>query len=372
MVTESFLTLPRLELPCAGGSITVKAPSNIALVKYWGKSQGQIPKNASISFTLSNCLTKTTLSYVPCSEQSKDLQGIDSASDHSNFEVFVEGILKPDFAPKIATFFNRIEAYMPWIRSFQWRIDTENTFPHGSGIASSASGFAALAGALMELEDSWSIHPLTPKLRAQKISFLARLGSGSASRSVLGPLMYWGTHPALPDSSDLYACVLEQEVHAVFKDYKDTILLVDQGEKEVSSTLGHNLMHDHPFAHQRFKQAQANLNKLLAVLAHGDTHEFCQIVESEALSLHAMMMTSNPSYLLMKPNTLAIIDKVRVFRRTHDIPVCFTLDAGANVHLLYPAEFTPQLRPWIHNELSQHCQGGQFIEDQVGQGVKKG
>ena len=371
MITASFLTLPQLELPSARGSITVTAPSNIALVKYWGKSQGQIPKNASISFTLSNCLTKITLSYTPFSEQSKESQGIGREPDHSNFEVFVEGSAKPEFAPKIATFFNRIQAHMPWIRSFQWRIDTENTFPHGSGIASSASGFAALAGALMELENSWSLHPLTPELRAQKTSFLARLGSGSASRSVLGPLMYWGAHPALPASSDLYACVLEHEVHAVFKNYKDTILLVDQGEKEVSSTLGHNLMHDHPFAHQRFEQAQANLKKLLTVLANGDTQEFCALVESEALSLHAMMMTSNPSYLLMKPNTLAIIEKIRLFRRTQNVPVCFTLDAGANVHLLYPADFTPQLMPWIKNDLSQHCQGGQFIEDQVGQGVKK-
>jgi diphosphomevalonate decarboxylase len=371
MVTESFLTLPQLELPSKGGSITVTAPSNIALVKYWGKSQGQIPRNASISFTLSNCFTKTTLGFTPFSEQSKAGQEMVNDFDDSNFEVFVDGLSKPDFAPKIATFFNRIEAYLPWIRSFQWSIDTENTFPHGSGIASSASGFAALAGALMELENSWSLDPLPPELWAQKTSFLARLGSGSASRSVLGPLMYWGTHPALAASSDLFACILDQGVHAVFIDYKDTILLVDQGEKEVSSTLGHNLMHDHPFANQRFDQAQDNLGKLLAVLACGDTHEFCRIVETEALSLHAMMMTSNPSYLLMKPNTLAIIEKVRIFRRANNVPVCFTLDAGANVHLLYPAKFSPQVMPWIQNELSGHCQAGQFIEDQVGQGVKK-
>lgn len=363
MASAPFLTLPELELPQSAGSLTVSAPSNIALVKYWGKSKGQIPKNASISFTLSHCLTRTTLSYTPLI--------LSKGVAAPEFDVFVDGKSKPEFAPKIFTFFERITPYMPWVSSFQWRIDTKNTFPHGSGIASSASGFAALAGALMHLEASWSRQPIDQELWTDKTSFLARLGSGSAARSVIGPLMYWGQHPALPESSDLYARALSQNIDPIFLDYKDTILLVDEGEKEVSSTVGHNLMHDHPFATQRFEQAQDNLARLLDILSGGDLDEFCALVETEALTLHAMMMTSNPSYVLMKPNTLAIIDKVRKFRRTANVPVCFTLDAGANVHLLYPANFAQQIMPWIQQELSPLCQGGQFIEDQVGQGLKK-
>jgi diphosphomevalonate decarboxylase len=371
MALDSFLPLPELELPQSSGTITVTAPSNIALVKYWGKSQGQIPKNASISFTLSQCLTQTTLSYTPLNRSSAADEPDAKDETTINFEVFVDGESKPEFAPKIATFFKRIKEYMPWLSSFNWRIDTENTFPHGSGIASSASGFAALAGALMHLEALWCTSDVDAVKWAHKTSFLARLGSGSAARSIQGPLMYWGQHPDLPASNDLWAQAIKQGIAPVFMDYKDTILLVDQGEKEVSSSVGHNLMHDHPFALQRFEQAQQNLSKLLALMAKGDTHGFCQVVETEALSLHAMMMTSNPSYLLMKPNTLAIIEKVRGFRQATNIPVCFTLDAGANVHLLYPSAFTHEVMPWIQKELAPLCQEGQFIEDQVGQGLKK-
>jgi diphosphomevalonate decarboxylase len=371
MAKDPFLTSPQIEFPQTSGSLTVSAPSNIALVKYWGKSQGQIPKNASISFTLDNCLTQTTLSYTPISTSSVVGKSKTDMAKVADFEVFVAGQPKPEFAPKIATFFERIKPYVPWISSFHWRIDTKNTFPHGSGIASSASGFAALAGALMHLEARWYTSPYDQDQWTQKTSFLARLGSGSAARSVLGPLMYWGKHPELPESNDLFACPVSGGIDPVFADYQDTILLVDQGEKEVSSTVGHNLMHDHPYALQRFEQAQQNLTKLLGIMSSGDVEGFCQVVETEALSLHAMMMTSNPSYLLMKPNTLAIIDQVRLFRRKNNIPVCFTLDAGANVHLLYPKFYTDQVMPWVKRELSHFCQGGQFIDDQVGHGVKK-
>jgi diphosphomevalonate decarboxylase len=359
MTPDPFLTLPKLNIPSNSGSVEVTAPSNIALVKYWGKSEGQIPKNASLSFTLSHCLTQTSLSFT------------ERRDDAPHFEVFVKGQPKPEFAPKIAIFFKRIEAYMPWIGAFNWRVDTQNTFPHGSGIASSASGFAALAGALMYLEASWSETPHDQEYWVNKTSFLARLGSGSASRSIVGPIMHWGKHPDLTESSDLYARQMTMGVDPVFTDYKDTILLVDQGEKEVSSTVGHNLMHNHPFAAQRFQQAQDNLTKLLGIMSSGDLEGFCDLVESEALSLHAMMMTSNPSYVLMKPNTLAIINEIRGFRGMHNIPVCFTLDAGANVHLLYPKKYTKEVMPWVQAELSPLCEGGQFIEDQVGHGLKK-
>jgi diphosphomevalonate decarboxylase len=367
MSHDRFLDLPKLDLPTAPGQVSITAPSNIALVKYWGKESGQIPKNASISFTLKECLTRTTLSYTPIDYQEKQPSPLDGPL---NFEVYVSGVLKPEFGEKIETFFQRIRPYVPWIDCFSWRIDTENTFPHGSGIASSASGFAALAGALMELEAAWNPSKTPAQSLIEKTSFLARLGSGSASRSIVGPMMYWGQHPNLVDSSDLFAVTLSQNLAPVFLDYQDTILLIDKGEKAVSSTVGHNLMHDHPFASQRFAQAQKNLEQLLDILNSGDLMSFCQLVESEALSLHAMMMTSNPSFVLMKPNTLTVIERIRAYRKAREIPVCFTLDAGANVHLLYPSAYVGQVLPWIKEELSVFCQNGQFIEDRVGTGVK--
>ena len=135
-------------------------------------------------------------------------------------------------------------------------------------------------------------------------STLSRLGSGSASRSVYGNLVVWGKHMLIDGSSDNYATPLKSKVHPVFENFQDTILLVDKGEKQVSSTVGHGLMDGHPFAAQRFEQAHHNLTNLKGILKTGDLETFGQLIESEALTLHAMMLTSNPYFILMKPNTL--------------------------------------------------------------------
>ncbi len=155
------------------------------------------------------------------------------------------------------------------------------------------------------------------------------------------------------------------------KIYQDSILLVDKEEKQVSSTLGHNLMIDHSFAEQRFRQAKENLSKLIPVFKNGNVSELVKIVESEALSLHAMMMTSMPYFILMKPNTLEIINRIWKFREVTGSKACFTLDAGANVHVLYPEIEKDTVLHFIKSELSQFCKKGEFIIDEVGFGAKK-
>ncbi len=137
-------------------------------------------------------------------------------------------------------------------------------------------------------------------------------------------------------SSDLFGVKFPYKVHSVFENYQDAILLVDKGEKQVSSTIGHNLMHDHPYAENRFTQANDNLSKISEILQNGDIKAFISLVESEALTLHAMMLTSTPYFILMKPNTLEIINRIWEYRNENDSNICFTLDAGANVHVLYP------------------------------------
>ena len=146
-------------------------------------------------------------------------------------------------------------------------------------------------------------------------------------------------------------------------------MLVDKGEKQVSSTVGHNLMHNHPFADERFKQANDNLSKLIPVLKNGDLSEFIKIVENEALSLHAMMLTSMPYFILMKPNTLEIINRIWTFREKTNSKVCFTLDAGANVHVLFPTVEKETVSEFIITELTQFCKNGEFIEDHLGFGA---
>jgi diphosphomevalonate decarboxylase len=338
------------------GSFQWSSPSNIALVKYWGKKENQIPANPSISFTLNNCKTITKLNF------SKK-----EANNTFSFDLLFEGKPKEDFNPKIQKFFERIEKYCPYLKQYHFTIDTENTFPHSSGIASSASGMAALSMNIMSLEKA--LNPtLTDDFFYQKASFLARLGSGSACRSVKGNVVVWGKHDEIPTSSDLFGVELPSQLHENFRNYQDTILLVDKGEKQVSSTIGHDLMHNHPFAEKRFEQAHTNLSALKKVLENGNLDEFIKIVESEALTLHAMMMTSMPYFILMKPNTLEIINKIWKFRNETKIPVCFTLDAGANVHVLYPENVSEKVLQFIQQELVGYCQNGNYICDAIGNG----
>ncbi len=344
------------------GKVSWQSPSNIALVKYWGKKENQIPANPSISFTLDHCKSITSFKFSKKKNSEKK-----SAFD---FEFFFEGKKKADFEPKILKFFERIEVYCPFLRDYKIEIASENSFPHSSGIASSASGMSALALCIMEME-SILFPGTSEKYFKRKASFLARLGSGSASRSIDGPLVVWGEHRAIEKSSDLYGVTYPYRVHEIFRNYRDTILLVDKGEKTVSSSVGHDLMHGHPFAENRFNQANENLEKLIPILENGNITAFIEIVESEALSLHAMMMSSLPYFILMKPNTLEIINRIWEYRNTNKVPVCFTLDAGANVHLLYPEKFENQVLEFIKNELVAYCQNGHYICDQVGNGALK-
>ena len=341
-----------------GGSFKWSSPSNIALVKYWGKKENQIPENPSISFTLNDCKTTTNLSF------SKK-----ESHDNFSFEVFLDDEKKDDFKPKIETFFKRIEVYLPFLKDYHFKIETSNTFPHSSGIASSASGMSALALCLMSIEKELTEN-ISVEYFTQKASFLARLGSGSACRSLEGDLVVWGKHVEISGSSDLFGIKYPYKVHENFERYQDTILLVDKGEKQVSSTIGHNLMYGHPFAKERFKQAHLNMSSLINILRRGDLDAFIKIVESEALTLHAMMMTSMPYFILMKPNTLEIINKIWAYRETTGSKICFTLDAGANVHVLYPEKECEQVCEFINTELVAYCQNGHYISDRIGFGAK--
>lgn len=369
MTDKDFILKPYTN-SLESGSVTWESPSNIALVKYWGKKKNQIPENPSLSFTLKKCKTITTLSFTK-----------KQVEDHTfSFDVYLDGVKKEDFEPKILTFFERVEIYLPFLKHYIFKIETENTFPHSSGIASSASGMSALALCLMSVEKrlldaDGSVTALqglsNEEYFNKKASFLARLGSGSACRSVEGQLIVWGKTQAIKGSTDLFGVKYPYQVHENFKNYQDTILLVDKGEKQVSSTVGHNLMHNHPYAQNRFHQAHQNLETLKNILESGDLDAFNALVESEALTLHAMMMTSMPYFILMKPNTLEIINRIWYFRQKTGLHVSFTLDAGANVHVLYPQNESQEILQFIKSELVGYCQNGHYICDQIGLGANQ-
>ena len=140
-------------------------------------------------------------------------------------------------------------------------------------------------------------------------------------------------------------------------------------DKDVAKSVLESLILKHDA--NRFKQANENLGKMATILQNGDIESFINLVESEALTLHAMMLTSNPYFILMKPNTLEIINRIWEYRQEKNSNICFTLDAGANVHVLFPQKEKENVLQFIENELSKFCQKKQYICDEVGFGGKQ-
>ena len=336
-------------------SVKWQSPSNIAIVKYWGKRPGmkQIPQNPSVSFTLSKCRTETSIDY--------------KASDRFGLHFRFDGKENPEFQTKIAEFLKNQMSAFPFLNEMELHINSHNTFPHSSGIASSASSMSALVMCLMDIDRELN----SGEIDLQQASCLSRLASGSACRSVFPKMALWGATEARPESSDEYAVSLENEIHPVFKTFHDSILIVSDAKKSVSSRAGHALMNGNPYAESRYVVAKNNIVNLLEALKTGDLETFIRITEWEAMQLHALMMCSEPSYILMKPNTLRIINTLLEFRKETDIPVCFTLDAGPNVHILYPDQHAEMVERFIMDELEQYCVGGLWIPDQVGDGASK-
>lgn len=348
MTTQEFLGKQNFTINTQ--TVSESCPSNIALIKYWGKYEQQIPANPSISYTLNHCKTNTTIEFF--------------ANEPFSVQTFLSGNEEQKFAEKIEKYFQNIEQYLPWILKGKYIIKTENTFPHSSGIASSASGFGAIAKCLMKLDDHFS-GKTSEEEALRKASFLARLGSGSACRSLYNGLVVWGDSDEVSGSSDLFAVQYPNtEVHEVFRDFNDWVLLIHEGQKSVSSTVGHGLMKTNPYAERRFQEARENFVPMKSILKSGDLESFIKLVEHEALTLHAMMMMSDPAFILMKTGTLEVINKIWDFRRETQLPLFFTLDAGANVHLLFPNNGTEeQVKGFIETELLQHTQKNGVVKD---------
>lgn len=341
----------------SSGKVGWRSPSNIALVKYWGKRSPQLPMNPSISFTLQNAFTETSIDFY-----------YSTSNEGLILDFTFDGKPNDSFADRIFKYLNHLTDYIPIIKHLKLVVSSSNSFPHSAGIASSASAFSALALCMLDIE--LSVYDETPVEEDffQKASFLARLGSGSASRSIYGGFVLWGKMPEIENSSDECAVKLSDRIHPVFRTFRDTILILDDQKKSVSSSVGHQLMEDHPFSAARFSQAKKNVYSLYNILIHGDLKKFIEIVESEALSLHALMLSSEPGYVLILPNTLEAIKRIREYRNRTKIPLCFTLDAGPNIHLLYPDIYEDKVKDFIVKEMIELCHRDQFISDCVGTG----
>ena len=334
--------------------IIKRSPSNIAIVKYWGKHGNQLPNNPSISFTLTNCFTETKITY-----DDSETQRLRDSETQFSFDFYFEGKESQAFKDKIEKFILKNEQYFTFLKGLHFKIESYNSFPHSSGIASSASSMSALVMCLLGIKYKDS------EIDMQEASFLSRLASGSASRSVYPTMTLWGKTPALSNSSDEYAVPIGDMINPIFKSYHDTILIVSSKEKSVSSRAGHSLMNNHPMAESRYATARKNTEDLLTILKQGDLEGFIKIAEVEANQLHDLMATSKPSYTLKEPNTINIINKILEFREDTSLPICYALDAGPNVHLLYPDFCKDKVHVFIEDVLKDFCHNDKYINDRV-------
>lgn len=227
----------------------------------------------------------------------------------------------------------RVSAHLDYIRAragltMRARVESRNNFPAGAGIASSASAFAALtvAGA--------AAAGLT--LTERELSALARLGSGSAARSIPAGFVEWQVGES-PDAS--FAFSIAPPDHWALR---DVIAVVSKAHKAVGSTGGHALAGTSPLQSARVAAAPERLRVCREALLARDFAALAEVVEADSNLMHAVMMTSTPPLYYWEPATLGVMKAVRAWR-AEGLPMCFTIDAGPNVHCLCPAEAAPEV-----------------------------
>jgi diphosphomevalonate decarboxylase len=286
-------------------------------------------------------------------------------------DCFFEGAPQPGFKFKIDAFLHKIKDYFPFLENNSLKIESWNTFPHSAGIASSASAMSALALCICDMSEEMDPVKIEKNSFYRKASEIARLGSGSASRSVYGGFSVWGKTPLVTGSSDEWALPLNFPVHEIFSHLQDSVLIVSSVKKKISSSTGHALMDHHPYAEQRYLLAEKHLGILLNALKTGNKSDFIRITENEALGLHSLMMSSEPGFMLIEPGTVQIINKIRNYREKTGKFLCFTLDAGPNVHLLYSESDKAEIIEFINRELIMYCENKLVLWDECGEGPVK-
>lgn len=300
---------------CSGSAI---ACANIAFIKYWGNRDNELrlPANGSISMNLDGLHTRTCVTFDPTlKNDALFLNG-----------KFVEGMP----LRRVSTFLDLVRK-LTRKNSFA-RIESENNFPTGTGIASSASAFAALAMA--------STRALDLELTERELSRLARLGSGSACRSVPSGYVEW--HAGKSDK-DSFAESIAPPDHW---NLVDCIAIVSTAPKEKGSTFGHHVAQTSPLQKARVADAPRRLEICKKAILEKDFETFAEITEQDSNLMHSVMMTSNPPLFYWSPATLEIIHSVISWRNS-GIPCCYTIDAGPNVHVLCPQEHSIAVTDWM-------------------------
>lgn len=286
---------------------TYRVGSNIAFIKYWGVADVSLnlPLTNSISMTLADAHTTTTVAW----DQRGQLREDEITLDDKR--------LSPAAAERLIRHLDRIREIAGVDHRAQ--VCSRNNFPMASGIASSASGFAALTVA------AWAALGL--EIDPTQLSAIARRGSGSASRSLFGGFVEWerGSDDATSVAHPLYPA---EHWHLY-----DLVAVVSGAAKAVSSEAGHRLVDTSPLLAGRLASVPVQLEGVRQAIAERNLAQLGPLIEQDALAMHAVMMTSQPSLLYWQPGTLEILHAVRRWR-ADGLAVYFTIDAGPNVHLI--------------------------------------
>ena len=311
---------------------TAVAPSNIAFIKYWGRKDEalKLPSNGSISMNLSGLMTTTTVEFD--SSLKEDEITISSSIKDSVIairqlaEKQSHGIAASPAAPRNDKIINdpKVIAHLDRVRklagiSEKAKVVSENSFPRGTGLSSSASGFAALTLAATKAAGL--------ELSEKELSILARQGSGSASRSIPDGFTEWLDGNT---SEESYAVSLYPP------DYWDivdiAVILTDQ-VKDVSTTEGQRLAGTSPFFAVRQEKIKDKIVKIKKAIAEKEFKIFGEITEAEALEMHAVMLTSNPALIYWYPATIIVMKAVQKWRR-EGLECYFTMNTGQNIHII--------------------------------------
>ncbi len=287
------------------GRATARAGANIALLKYWGQADPRLnlPLNDSLSMTLTEACTITTVAY---------------DEDLGDDEIYLDGERVLDHRAR------RVRRHMDHIRTHYYRvharISTLNSMPAGTGLASSASGFAALTAAAIAAFGEGLPDP-------EEISAWARRASGSACRSVPGGFVRW--RAGAGDEDSFATTVFEPD----WWDLRDLCVVLSAATKEIPNHQGHAIAAAHPFMGARQAQLPGRMAAVTAAIAARDLETLGPLVEQESLEVQALMASAAPAVWYMTPQTLAFVHAVRRWRED-GLAAYLTLDAGPNPHIL--------------------------------------
>ena len=286
---------------------TAQANPNLAFIKYWGNRDNvlRIPTNGSISMNLEGLITRTMVSFQPSLPFDELII--------NGREVTGPGLERVSYILDLIREMAKIDE--------RAEVMTENNFPSGTGIASSASAFAALALAGTKAAGL--------SLSEQELSRLARRGSGSAARSVPGGFVEW---QAGTSDEDSFAFSIADPDHW---NLVDCVAILSVSHKKTGSTEGHSIAPTSPLQEARVADASRRLGICRDAILNCDFDSFASIVELDSDMMHSVMMTSTPALHYWKPASLEVMNRVRAWR-AEGIPVCYTVDAGPNVHVLCP------------------------------------